>query len=774
MEKRGVLLRPLPYPQPERLAIVQPRTTSPRGDDTGDAVDGAMWEAVRDRVRRLDAAVGIDGATGVNFVSGTTASFVRQQRVGACFFRVLGVPPLLGHEFTPEDDRPGGPAVAVLAYEFWQRVFQGRTGALGQSILLRGQPYDVIGVMPAGFRSTTDADVWTPLQPDTHGEGGGTNFMMIARLRPDASWEQATAELATLGPDPFRLQLPAPDDTVRRLVPSPMQAVLASDARQPIVILAAAVAAVLLIACVNIAALLLSRGAGRAKEIATRMALGSGRAAVVRQLMVESLLLAAVGGGLGLLVSAAGLVGLKAIAGTTFGAWRGVGLDARTVAMTVAVSLVTSLVFGLIPALQASRIDLQAALVEGGSRGIAGGSRHRLGQTLVVAEVALGVVLLVTAGLLLRQFVALRSVDPGFTPDRLFTAAVSLQDARYPTGVEVNRLFDGTLERLERTPGISAAAVSQGVPYMRLLNLGFRIDGETPPADRPPITNISYVTPGFFDTFGIPIAGGRAIADGDRAGAPPVVVVNRTFTRIYFKGREAIGRRLLVSGMAREIVGVAGDVQQFGSGFYLVGMSRGPIRASPTIYVPAAQTGSGLFAWFSPVWTVRATSAGAAEAAIRAAIAAVDPLMPVSPVQSMAAVTARALAPQRLMMTLVGALAAAAILLAAIGLHGLVAHSVAERRREFGIRLALGATPGGTLRLAALSGVWLAGIGAVVGGALSAPATRLVAAFLIDVPRADAPTYHGVAVLLFVVAAVSSVLPAARLLRLDPARTLRE
>jgi predicted permease len=770
----AVLLRALPYPQPDRLAVIEPRTTSPRDDYTGDAVDGAMWEAVRDRVRTLDAAVGVDGATGVNFVSGTTASFVQQQRVGAGFFRVLGVPPLLGHEFTPDDDRPGGPAVAVLAHDFWQRMFQGRADVLGRSILLRGRPYEVIGVMPSGFRSIGDADVWTPLRPDTHGEGGGTNFMMIARLRPNASWEQATAELATLGPEPFRLQLPAKDDTVRRLTPSPMQAVLVESARQPIVILSSAVVVVLLIATVNIAALLLARGRGRTKEIATRMALGSGRGAVVRQLMVESALLAALGGGLGLLVSAAGLEGLKTIAGTTFGEWHGVGLDGRTMAVTIGLSLVTSVVFGLVPAWQASRIDLQAALVEGGSRGIAGGSRHLLRRMLVVSEVALGVVLLVAAGLLTRQFVHLRSLDPGFQPAQLFTASVSIQDARYPTGVEVNRLFDGALERLRRTPGITAAAVSQGLPYTRLLNVGFRIDGEIPDADRPPITNVSYITPGFFDTFGIPMTAGRVVADADRTGAPAVVVVNRTFARIYFKDRDPLGRRLLIANGPREIVGVAGDVQQAGSGFFLEGMTRGPILTSPTVYVPAAQTTSGLFAWFSPVWTVRAGSAGEATAAIRQAIAEVDPLMPVGEVRSMAEVAARATARQRLMMTLVGALAVAAILIAAIGLHGLIAHTVAERRREFAIRLALGATPGRTLRSVAMSGIALASIGALIGGVLSAPATRLVAAFLVDVPRSDVPTYFGVTLLLFIVAAISSVMPAVRILRLDPAKTLRE
>jgi predicted permease len=770
----AILLRALPYPEPDRLAVIGPRTTSPRGDYTGDAVDGAMWEAVRDRARLIDAAVCIDGANGVNFVSGTTASFVQQQRVGSGYFRVLGISPRLGHEFTPDEDRPGGPAVAVLAYEFWQRVLQGQADVLGQSILLRGQPYEVIGVMPKGFIGIGDADVWTPLRPGTKGEGGGSNYLMIARLRPGVSWEQATAELATLGPDPFRLLRPVPEDAFRRLVTRQMQAVLVESAREPIVILAFSVGVVLLIACVNIAALLLSRGGSRSKEIATRMALGSGRGAVVRQLMVESVLLAAIGGGLGVLVSVGALEGLKAIGGTTFGDWQSVGLDGRTVAITIGLSALTSLVFGLVPAVQASRIDLQAALVEGGTRNIAGGSRHLLRRFLVIAEVALGVVLLVAAGLLTRQFSLLRGADPGFNPANLFTASVSIQDARYPTAVEVNRLFDGALERLQRTPGIRAAAVSLGLPYTRLLNMGFRIEGDIYDPDRPPIANVGYVTPGFFDTFGMTITAGRPMSSADTTGAPAVVVVNKMFARIYFKDRDPIRRRLLLSGGPREIVGIAGDVQQSGSGFMLEGMKRGPILTSPTIYVPAAQTTMGMFSWFAPVWTVRADSAGAATAAIQHAIAEVDPLMPVGAVRSMAEVAARATARPRLMMTLVGVLALAAVLLAAIGLHGLIAHSVAERRREFGIRLALGATPGATLRAVVMSGIALAVVGAIIGGALSAPATSLIAAFLVDVPRSDVPTYLGVALLLFIVAAISSVMPAVRILRLDPAKTLRE
>jgi predicted permease len=538
------------------------------------------------------------------------------------------------------------------------------------------------------------------------------------------------------------------------------------------VILSAAVVLVLIIACVNIAVLLIARGGSRVKEIATRMALGSGRLAVVRQLMVESLVLAGIGGALGLFVSVLSLRGLQIIAGSTFGEWETVTLDLRMIAVTGGLSLLTSMVFGLVPALQASRIDLQTALVESGARGIAGG-RRRLRGVLVVAEVALGVVLLVSAGLLVHQFVNLRSLDAGFTPDHLFTASVSIQDARYPTPVEINRLFDGTIERLRGTPGIGAASVSQGLPYQRLLNMGFRIEGE-PTTDSTPNTNVSYVTTGFFSTLGIPVVAGRAMDDHDTATAPFVVVVNELFARIYLKQRNPVGLRLVLGGRPVEIVGIAGDVQQVGSGFSVEGMAGGPIHASPTIYVPAAQTTMGLFSWFAPTWMVRAPSAGAAMSAIRDAVAAVDPLMPVSDVRSMADVVARATSRQRLMMWLVGIMAAAAALLAAVGLHGLVAQSVAERTRELGIRLALGARPAAMLRNVALSGAALAGLGALAGGALSFPATSLIGSFLVDVPRGDVATYLAVTLLILVVTAIASIVPAMRILRLDPAKTLRE
>ena len=764
----AILLRPLPLPEPDRLAVVSFKRVSAAGEFAGPSVDGAMWAAVRDHATLIDAAVSVRGSPNVSFASGGRPSFVRTQLIGDGYFRVLGVPPFLGREFTRDEARPGGPAVAILSFGFWQRVFQGRADAIGQPVLLRGEPFTVVGVMPEGFEGLFEAAVWMPLK----GAGQGLNYMVVARPRQGVTFAQADAELAALGTAPFAMLRPS-STTNRRLVLTPLQDTLVDGVRQPLVMLGWAVTAVLLIACVNIAALLMARSVSRSREVATRMALGGSRAAVVRQLMVESLVVAVIGGTAGVLVAFAGLEALKAIGKTTFSEWARVTLDGRTVAVSLGLSCLTSIVFGLLPAWQTSRVDVRAALA-GGSRSVAGASSHAVRKLLVCAEVALGVVMLVGGGLLLRQFMFLQSLDPGFTAERLYSVSTSLQDARYQDPAVINRLFSTSIERLRQTPGIEAAAVSQGLPYQRLLNMGFRIEGRPDDDRQPPITNIVYVTPGFFETFGIAIVEGRAIDGRDGANVPPVVIVNETFRQIYFKGEPAIGRRLRFSDQAREVVGVSRDVQQFGGGFSLPQMRRGPIVATPTMYLPAAQSDRGLLSAFSPVWTVRARSAADAATALTAAISAADPLLPLGPLRAMEQVIGESMAQPRLLMLLVGTLALAALLLSAIGIHGLIAHIVSERTREFGIRLALGAPTGRIVRAVAQSGVVLAALGAAIGVALSFPATSLVAASVPNLSTRDLPTYLGVATVLVIVALVSSLLPTLRIARLDPVRILRD
>jgi predicted permease len=771
-----LLLRPLPYPHPERLAIVGTEYRSAGGQSTSVSQDGWVWEAIRDHARTVDRAVFSSGNGGVNLVVGQSAIFVKQQRVGAGYFRVLGVPPLIGREFTAEEDRPNGPAVAVVSHALWTRLFGGSPTIEGKTILLRGEPYDVVGVMPEHFESTNPVDVWTPLRPSTRGEGGGPNYRIVVRLNDGVAWGDAGGDVGSAANAALSHLRLAPD-VQASLTLMPMQEAVVADIQQPIVMLGAAVALVLLIACVNLAALLLARGSSRAKEVATRMALGSGRAAVIRQLMAESVVLAAIGGSFGILVGYSALEGLKLLGGDIFTAWLRAGIDARVLGVTATVSLATSLFFGLVPAWQASNLHPQSALQEGGSRGVAGSTKHWLRRALVVGEVALGVALLVTAGLLLRTFVNLRNLNPGFDTRNVLTASVSLQDSRYKTADAINRLFDGSLARLETTPGVDSAAISLGLPYERLLNLGFRIVGAPDGDPRQTIANVSYITPRFFDTLRIPIRSGRAFSETDRGGAPAVIIVNDTFVRLNFPNENPLGQRLRLSGAERAVVGVVGDVQQRGAGFFLTGMVRGPLTNSPQIYMPAAQTADATFAlvhtWYTPVWSVRSADAARASAALRQAIIETDPLLPVADVRTMNEVMGAAIGLQRLLMMLVGALAIAAVLLSSIGIYGLIAHSIGERTREIGIRMALGASAARTIRSTVLAGVGLACIGVACGALLAYFVVTLVQSFLWGVEGHDPATFVAVSVLFLIVAAAASLLPSLRILRLDPAATLR-
>jgi predicted permease len=767
----ALLLKSLPYPEPDRLAAVTTIFRSPREQGESTSVDGKTFLAIHDNSTTVDTAASSGGfGGGVNLVAGGVAANVTQRRVSAGYFSVLGVRTLLGREFTRDEDREGGQPVAVLSHGLWSRVFASDPSIVGGAITLRGEPYTVVGIMPKGFTTGTPTDVWTPLRASTRGEGGGSNYGMIARLRPGVSWQQANAEIGQLGSPAAREGYPADVTALGRLIP--LQQRETAEIRQPLLMLWGAVGLVLLIACVNLAGLLLARSGTRTREIATRMALGSGCAAVVRQLLVESAVLALAGGLLGIGVGSAVLGALKRLSVDVFPIGLPIELDGRVLAVTLTVALATSVLFGLVPALHASRIDVQQALSASGTRAVAGGTRGWARRLLIVGEVAMGVVLLVSAGLLVRTFVHLRSLDPGFDPANVITASVSLQDARYEDAAKVNRLFTDTLSRIEALPGVQAAGVSLGLPYTRLLNVGFRrLDGSGNERD---ITNLSYVTPGYFDALRIPLRAGRRFTAADAATAPRVAIVNEEFVRKYYRGQSVIRRRIAVTG-ERETVGIVGNARATSSGF--AGYVE-PLVTPPIIYIPAAQTTAGFLklvhTWFAPSWVVRAAGPPASvAAAIRQAIAEIDPMLPVARFESMADVQAASLASQRFMMALVLGLGAVALLLAAIGIHGLIATSVAERTRELGIRVALGATRGQVLQTVLAPGLLLAAAGVAIGSAAAFPIVRLLKSFLWGVRPADPLTFAAVLGTLLVVALVASVVPALRVLRLDPARTLR-
>jgi len=695
------------------------------------------------------------------------------QRVSAGYFRVLGVPPLIGREFSLEEDRPGGPAVTVLSDRLWRSAFRGDAGIVGQTVLLKGEPHTVIGVMPPSFRTNSEADLWTPIRPSRDGEGSGQNYGIVARLKDGVSWAQAAGEVASVADPALQRRSTTDGVTVSHNLMS-LQERLTADVRTPLLLLGAAVGLVLLVACVNLAGLLLARAGRRTREIATRLAVGGDRRAVARQLLVESLVLAVCGGVVGVGLGAAAIAALKA--STTdllLTPWGDVGLDGRVLAVTLGLTLFTTLVFGLVPAIHATRVDVQAALAEGGTRSVAGGARGWPRRLLVMAEVALGVVLLVGAGLLIRTFVHLQTLSPGFDPRNLIAASASLEDARYVEHEKIQRLFDDSLTRLRAVPGVESAAVSLGLPYERILNMSAQVVGAEGKPGEFFGSTLTYVSPGYFETLRLPLRAGRSFTEMDATTAAPVIVVNEAFVRRNLNDREPIGARILVANVVREIVGVATNVQQQG-GFG----DFGPIAAVPGIYVPFSQfqmTSLRTFhGWFMPAWIIRSASPGAVtEPVLRRAMAEVDSQLPFAAIRDLDEVRSTALSRQRLLGTLVGLLGAAALFLAAIGIHGLIASGVAERTRELGIRMALGATVGQTVRDAALPGVLMALAGLVIGCGVALGVSGLLRSLLWGVRPNDPLTFAVVVGTLLAVAVGASVLPALRVRRLDPVSLLR-
>jgi predicted permease len=553
----------------------------------------------------------------------------------------------------------------------------------------------------------------------------------------------------------------------------PLQEQMTGDVRLPLLLLSAGVGVVLLVACVNLAGLLLARAGRRTREIATRLAVGGNRRAVMRQLLIESLLLACCGGVAGLVLGVVALEGLKATAtDLLLTPWGQVALDARVLSVTLGLTALTAILFGLVPALQATRLDVQAALAEGGTRSVAGGAKGWPRRLLVAAEVALGVVLLVGAGLLIRTFVYLDTLPAGFDPRNVVALSASLEDARYAKHADVDQLFTRSLARLRVLPGVESAAISLGLPYERILNMGTRLVSGSTRSDFL-FSTATYVTPGYFETLRLPLLAGRTFRDSDAATSAFAVVVNEAFVKRYFKDRDPVGQHLFSNGSTREIVGVVGNVQQRG-GF----QDFGPIDALPGYYMPFSQfPGGGLrtiHGWFSTAWIVRQVQDGAVtEPVLRRTMVEVDPQLAVSAVRGVDAVRGATLARQRMLMLLVGALGGLALFLAAIGIHALIASGVAERTRELGIRMALGATVGQTIRDAALPGITMAVVGLAAGCAIAYGVSGWIRSLLWGVRENDPLTFAAVVVSLLVVAVTASLVPALRVRKLDPVSLLR-
>jgi predicted permease len=771
----GVLFAPLPYPRPTELALVSRTVTRGGAGSTGTAVNGRTWELLRDGEASFKRAVFSTWVTGVNFAAASengtgSARFVQQQRVGAAFFDVLGVPPAYGREFNADEDRSSGPRAAILSAALWRSAFDGNPSAVGRSILLRGEPHTIVGIMPDGFETGERADLWTPLRASSTGEGGGENYHVLVRFEA-GSEPAARAAIALVGDALARERPQGEDDDVRvSFATIPLQQGLTSGIRQPLAMLACAFALVLVAACVNLAGLMLARASARRHEIATRLALGSGRAAIVRQMLVEALLLGAIAGAAGLIVASLTLDAFRWLARDTFDVWQSVSLGGRAVAVAASVSIAASVAIGIGGARHAARQPASGGLA--GHRAIAGLSSRWPRRVLVAAQVALAVLLLTASGVLVRTFDHLQRLDPGFDPHNLRTASISLDDARYRTAESVSRLLDESVARMKAMPGVESAAATLGLPYQRILNLGFRhATRVTSRQAQTGITSATYVTPEFFAAMRIPIRRGRSFDDRDREGAPPVAIVNASFVRTYFGDADPIGHRIGIAGADREIVGVAGDVQlRPGWGEF------GPLAAMPLAYFPVHQIADGfarlVHGWFQPAFVVRASAAAGTDV-VRAAVQQVDPMLPIASLRSMTEIRADAVALQRLLMILLLSLAAAAVVVSTIGIHGLISTTVVERTREMGIRVALGATTGQALRALALPGIALACVGTAIGLALALASARFVRHFVWGVSATDPLTFSVVAVVVMIVASAASFAPARRILSLDPAVTLR-
>ncbi|HVO98942.1 MAG TPA: ABC transporter permease [Bryobacteraceae bacterium] len=762
----SAMIRPLPYPQPERLAQVVRVFRDEGNSDEHDNHDGRTWEAIRDRVSALDATVYSDWVTGVNLGVEGNGAYVQQQRVSSGFFRVLGVSPLVGREFNADEDRAGGPSVVMLSHAVWHKYFHEDTAIVGRRVVLRGEPFTIVGVMPAGFRTAVKADVWTPIRPSTTGEGSGGNYAIAARLRNGASWRQASEELASLVPDLKKAGSYAKDADVRLGV-IPLLEGRTSDLRRPLMLLWAAVGFVFVLGCVNIGGMLLARASGRVGEIATRLALGAPFSRIVRQLLIESVSLGLFGGLAGALVGWGALTALREFGALTFPFLETVELDWRVLAATLALTLLAGIAFGLAPAFHAARVDLRAVQ---SSRSVSGHRRFFSLGALAGGQVALTVPLLFGAGLLLHSFLHLWNLDPGFDPNHVMIAKFSLQDARYKTPAQMNRLYDTAITRLHQTPGIEAAAVGLTLPYERALNMPFHPSGR----ENVENTNVTYVTPEFFTALRIPLLQGRVLAQTDGPASAQVAVVNQAFVKRYLNNAEPLGQLLRFGRGAKgpQIIGVVGDVQDQRAGWG----DFGPIAHIPMVYIPASQWEmiELVHSWFSPKWVVRSSLDGAAVAkAIEDATRSADPLLPMAAFESVRDLKADALTFERFLAVLSGTIAALAMLLSAMGIDGLISNVVTERTRELGIRMALGSTLGGAIEVALRPGLIWVLAGVATGAAAAFGLERFLKSFLWGVQPGDPVSLIGVGLGLLFATALASLIPAARIARLNPADTLR-
>jgi putative ABC transport system permease protein len=770
----AVLLQPLSYPNPDRL--VELVWTS--ADGNNDIASIPKFNVWRQQTQVFDSVAAYDFAgPGINLTGGDRPEQVKGIRVSADYFRVFGAPMAIGRTFTSEEDRPGGPAVAVISNGLWQSRFGGDPRIIDRTIDLGGEAYVVVGVLGQSFSSDPKSDVWLPLRPDANSVDQGHYLRATARLKPDITIPQANAAMK-LAAEQFKEKFPkalsGPKDSFSVV---PLRDSMIGDVRFGLLLLFGAVALVLLIACVNVANLLLARATIRQREMAIRSAMGASRSRLAWQLLTESLLLSLCGATLGIGV---GYLGVRALLAINPGDIPRIGqngeavsLDWRVLLFTFLVAVLTGVVFGLAPALTAFRSDIIATLRESGSR-VSGGARHNKTRSiLVVTEMALALILLVGAVLLIRTFGALRDVNPGFDAHNILTMEMSLAGPHFEKAAAVDQLERDGRRRLESLPGVVSATLTCCLPLEGGYSLPFAIEGQAPKNDEE--AQWVSVSSHYFDVFRIPVNEGRPFTERDNGAGSRVVIVNEEFAKKFFGRGDGLGTRVTMGkGIGpefeeppREIVGIVGDVRE--------GLDQPP---NPVMYVPIAEVNDRVIALNNRIgaieWVIRTKlQPFSLSADIQRELREASGGLPVAHIRSMAQVVGESTARNDFNMTLLTIFAGVALVLAAIGIYGLMAYSVQQRTQEIGVRMALGANPNQVRRMVVFQGMQLNFFGLILGVICSLALTRLMKSMLFGVKPWDPVTIIVVVVLLSFVTLLAAYLPARRASRVDPIVALR-
>jgi predicted permease len=765
----GLLLKPLPYPDPGRLVFIlesNPALGFPRQGAAPPNFDD--WR----RQSRVFAGMTALSERRFNLTGGESAETVQGARVTPEFFRVLGIRPALGRGFLPEEGGPDGARIAVLSDGLWRRRFGADPGILGRQVLIDEESVAVVGVLPPGFDLPSRSEVWMPLPwkyaPETR---GGHFLQVVGRLKPGVTLDQARAEMTTLA---ARLARQYPDsNTGWTTLLFPLHDILVEEVRPALLLLLGAVAFVLLIACANVANLLLARLGGREREIAVRTALGAGRLRLARQMVTESLVLFLAGGALGLLLAAWATWGLVALYGKDLPREQEIGLDGHVLLFTLGLSLATGLLFGLAPALAATRGSLYGALKEGG-RAVAGGARgRRLRHLLVLAEVAVSLVLLVGAGLLLESFARLRAVDPGFRPEGVLTAEIALPLKKFPEDAQRIALTRELLDRLQAMPGVESADTVFPLPltgydYIR----AFLVEGRPePPISKTPTVHVRTVTPGFFQTMGVRVLRGRVFTPQDAQDSVPVVLINKTLADRTWPGGNPIGQRITLAGSVSradwiwpEVVGVVADIRH----------QTLDEEGGAEVYVPQLQDPVG-----GTLSILLKSSGDPAQlaGALRETVRSVDGDLPVERVRTLESLVADSLAGSRFQTVLLGLFSGVALFLASLGVYGVVSDAVTQRTHEIGIRMALGARQAQVLRLVLRQGAGPVLAGAGIGLASTVlllwKLSERIGVYLYRGRALDPAILVTVPLVLLAVALMASWMPAWRATQVEPSEALR-